>query len=793
MSNITYEWVRGQILVARTDGGDADTEPDLIPAQGTVRFVASVPYLPVPVGSPNPVTVLPEDRVAVFDAAGFLATPEEGTTAAAYQGMRLETSDDPDVSVQGWTWNVVYNITNSSKKIESHNFVLNAGQPVDLSTVVKVPSSTGIGTEQAEALAASAQAAAVSAAQDAATAAQAAVDAADAAQVTDANISALVGNPATDTADAVTALVDAAAADKLNVDDAVGIYQSQASLDAAAAAKVGTGGTSLNGAVKAIADTSAATAAAPKLDASTAATTYAAKSVETSKLDASQKGAASGVASLDAGSRVPLAQVPDLSSRHAPLWTPSTAYTAGQAVVNPSGDLVTAKAAFTSGATYSAANWNLSASFVQWIAGHIGIEKSNPVNARFYIGSGTGSLTDVPTMGIKVKIDSPTDGTGRAPDGIQSNVNLLNGAQDGASRAMIARLDFGDAGSSNSGAGVALWADAWITSASNRNAWGGNIYFSIKPGVAYAKTPIGLEVGGESYGTVETNGGGLHIVGKSTGSKMAFGLMISSDPVADGTPGAIAGAFRTHLLMRTANAPGDNYIWVGPTVPNINIPTGTPLYQMDATGKVGIGAVADSTALLNIGGRAKVGNGTEAGDAVNKGQLDGSAARYAPTGALATTMDRRVVSGSSITALTSGTMRLSAVWLPKGAVVSSITYLSGAVPVGLTNRWFALLDGSRNLLRTTADNTAAWSAGATLTLNLSSTYTVPADGLYYLGFCEVATTVTALRGLASSSNSATIAPVLNGDGAASLTNAASTPATSPAITAQGGIPFAYAS
>jgi hypothetical protein len=42
-----------------------------------------------------------------------------------------------------------------------------------------------------------------------------------------------------------------------------------------------------------------------------------------------------------------------------PKWKASTAYTAGQMVINPSGDLVTAKVAFTSGSTYSSTNWNL--------------------------------------------------------------------------------------------------------------------------------------------------------------------------------------------------------------------------------------------------------------------------------------------------------------------------------------------------------------------------------------------------------------------------------------------------
>ncbi|MFK0005459.1 hypothetical protein ACIQTZ_00250 [Paenarthrobacter sp. NPDC090520] len=43
-----------------------------------------------------------------------------------------------------------------------------------------------------------------------------------------------------------------------------------------------------------------------------------------------------------------------------PKWKASTAYAAGQMVVAPSGDLVTAKVSFTSAAAYSDTNWNLS-------------------------------------------------------------------------------------------------------------------------------------------------------------------------------------------------------------------------------------------------------------------------------------------------------------------------------------------------------------------------------------------------------------------------------------------------
>ena len=51
-----------------------------------------------------------------------------------------------------------------------------------------------------------------------------------------------------------------------------------------------------------------------------------------------------------------------------PRWKANTAYAAGDKVVSPNGDTVTAKAAFTSGATYSATNWDLPASLAGKLA-----------------------------------------------------------------------------------------------------------------------------------------------------------------------------------------------------------------------------------------------------------------------------------------------------------------------------------------------------------------------------------------------------------------------------------------
>jgi peptidoglycan/xylan/chitin deacetylase (PgdA/CDA1 family) len=44
-----------------------------------------------------------------------------------------------------------------------------------------------------------------------------------------------------------------------------------------------------------------------------------------------------------------------------PVWKANTAYTTGQRVISPDGDIVSAKTGFTSGASYDATNWNASA------------------------------------------------------------------------------------------------------------------------------------------------------------------------------------------------------------------------------------------------------------------------------------------------------------------------------------------------------------------------------------------------------------------------------------------------
>jgi lysophospholipase L1-like esterase len=52
-----------------------------------------------------------------------------------------------------------------------------------------------------------------------------------------------------------------------------------------------------------------------------------------------------------------------LSATYVPKWKATAAYLAGDAVLSPAGDTVTAKVNFTSGASYDAANWNYSTAY----------------------------------------------------------------------------------------------------------------------------------------------------------------------------------------------------------------------------------------------------------------------------------------------------------------------------------------------------------------------------------------------------------------------------------------------
>ncbi|WP_327725717.1 right-handed parallel beta-helix repeat-containing protein [Streptomyces europaeiscabiei] len=102
---------------------------------------------------------------------------------------------------------------------------------------------------------------------------------------------------------------------------------------------------------------------------------------------------------------------------------------------------------------------------------------------------------------------------------------------------------------------------------------------------------------------------------------------------------------------------------------------------------------------------------------------------------------------------TSGTLYLVPVWLPKGAVISNIGFVSGGTAASApTNYWFTLHDRAKVALARTADQlTAAWAANtakslaiAQTTAGAASSYTTTYAGLHYYGVMIKATTVPSL-------------------------------------------------
>ncbi|MEL3944885.1 right-handed parallel beta-helix repeat-containing protein [Streptomyces sp. LNU-CPARS28] len=153
-----------------------------------------------------------------------------------------------------------------------------------------------------------------------------------------------------------------------------------------------------------------------------------------------------------------------------------------------------------------------------------------------------------------------------------------------------------------------------------------------------------------------------------------------------------------------------------------------------------------------------------------------------PAGRFETTS--RLRCGTSSSAMTSGVLYLVPIWLPKGAVISNLSFITGGTGVGTpTNYWFTLHDRSRVALARTADQTtAAWAANTTKTLAIAQTtagsassYTTTYAGLHYLGIMIKATTMPTIVGEGSMTAGASSAPGF-GD-----TNTAQT--TPPTVTA----------
>lgn len=155
------------------------------------------------------------------------------------------------------------------------------------------------------------------------------------------------------------------------------------------------------------------------------------------------------------------------------------------------------------------------------------------------------------------------------------------------------------------------------------------------------------------------------------------------------------------------------------------------------------------------------------------------------TGTLAETMDRATCPEVNSTIGATGTLFLQAIYLKAGQLVSNITVFSATTAAATTtNLFFALYDGSRNLLAQSANQGAyTWAANTQKTLAMTTAYRVQTSGLYYIGILQVATTIATLKGGTAKTGGqlAGAAPILHGNSSTGLTTSLPNPAA--AITA----------
>ena len=159
------------------------------------------------------------------------------------------------------------------------------------------------------------------------------------------------------------------------------------------------------------------------------------------------------------------------------------------------------------------------------------------------------------------------------------------------------------------------------------------------------------------------------------------------------------------------------------------------------------------------------------------------AAPYGVNGAKAESIPR-TLAGVNIAAVTSGTMVMQAIWLPAGMVINNLIAHSGTTASATqTNRWMALYDQNRSLLRQSADQTTTVLAVHTLYTASITAYTTTYSGIHYIGIMTAATTPNSLIGVTAAVNAAIRGqtPILTGTSTTDLTTTA--PATAAAITA----------
>lgn len=162
--------------------------------------------------------------------------------------------------------------------------------------------------------------------------------------------------------------------------------------------------------------------------------------------------------------------------------------------------------------------------------------------------------------------------------------------------------------------------------------------------------------------------------------------------------------------------------------------------------------------------------GASAGSTVSVGGISLPAAEPAIKASgqaiVAQTHDR-VIAASSL-ASTSGELRVSAIALVAGQVVTNLLCIVGLAGAGMTHGYLCLYSVANPRLALSADSPTSFQGTGLITLAMTVAYTVPATGLYYAGF--LGTTGTSMPNIVGVTNGTTAATIAVGTGSAPMTH-----------------------
>jgi hypothetical protein len=182
----------------------------------------------------------------------------------------------------------------------------------------------------------------------------------------------------------------------------------------------------------------------------------------------------------------------------------------------------------------------------------------------------------------------------------------------------------------------------------------------------------------------------------------------------------------------------------------------------------------------------------------------GSEVYLAPATGVAQSIDRPVASESVTIATVSGTIYMSALYIPNNTVINNFNVVTGSTASSndVTINWAALTNASRVMLAVSANATAQLTpagfvntlAVANVAAGAATSFTTTYSGLYYMAYTVGATTTQpTVCGVTSAGTEVNkIAPILCGT---SSTSATATPPTFPttlgSITATAGNIYMY--